>query len=77
MDDEGGHKLPRGVGGKWIESWLEPAWRSDRMGWMLSITAMGLSYELGAFYNINFELMPPHSPLLRQSTQQLALIIIP
>jgi hypothetical protein len=51
-DDEGGHRLPGGVGGKRIESWLEPAWRSDRMCWMLLSTAMGLSYELGVFDNI-------------------------
>lgn len=52
-DDEGGPRLPRGVGGKRIESWLEPAWRSDRMCWMLLSTAMGLSYELGVFDNID------------------------
>lgn len=51
-DDEGGPRMPRGVGGKRIESWLEPAWRSDRMCWMLLSTAMGLSYELGVFDNI-------------------------
>ncbi|XMA15419.1 hypothetical protein WAI453_008210 [Rhynchosporium graminicola] len=51
--DEDGHaRLPRGVGGKRIESWLEPAWRSDRMCWMLLSTAMGLSYELGVFDEI-------------------------
>jgi hypothetical protein len=50
-DDEH-HHLPGGVGGKRIESWLEPAWRSDRMCWMLLSTAMGLSYELGVFDNI-------------------------
>jgi hypothetical protein len=48
-DDENGHRLPGGVGGKRIEGWLEPAWRSDRMCWMLLSTAMGLSYELGVF----------------------------
>jgi hypothetical protein len=51
-EDENGHRLPGGVGGKRIESWLEPAWRSDRMCWMLLSTAMGLSYELGVFDNI-------------------------
>lgn len=51
-DDEGGHRMARGVGGKRIESWLEPAWRSDRMCWMLLSTAMGLSYELGVFDEI-------------------------
>lgn len=52
-DGEGGQPLPGGVGGKRIESWLEPAWRSDRMCWMLLSTAMGLSYELGVFDNID------------------------
>lgn len=51
-DDEAGHRLTGGVGGRRIESWLEPAWRSDRMCWMLLSTAMGLSYELGVFDNI-------------------------
>lgn len=41
-----------GFGGKRIESWLEPAWRSDRMCWMLLSTAMGLAYELGVFDDI-------------------------
>lgn len=40
-------------GGKRIESWLEPAWRSDRMCWMLLSTAMGLAYELGVFDDID------------------------
>ena len=43
-DDDTGNRLPGGVGGKRIEGWLEPAWRSDRMCWMLLSTAMGLSY---------------------------------
>ncbi|CAM1510023.1 Fc.00g003580.m01.CDS01 [Cosmosporella sp. VM-42] len=41
-----------GFGGKRIESWLEPAWRSDRMCWMLLSTANGLAYELGVFDDI-------------------------
>jgi hypothetical protein len=48
-DDDGGQRVPGGVGGKRIESWLEPAWRSDRMCWMLLSNALGLSYELGVF----------------------------
>jgi hypothetical protein len=39
----------RGIGGKRIESWLEPAWRSDRMSWMLLGNALALSFELGVF----------------------------
>ncbi|CAG8976872.1 hypothetical protein HYALB_00003483 [Hymenoscyphus albidus] len=48
---EDGHQLPTGL--KTIDSWLEPAWRSDRMCWMLLSTAMGLAYELGVFDNID------------------------
>ena len=51
--EDDGSRLPGGVGGKRIESWLEPAWRSDRMCWMLLSNAMGLSYELGVFDNID------------------------
>jgi hypothetical protein len=42
-----------GFGGRRIESWLEPAWRSDRMCWMLLSTGMGLAYELGVFDDID------------------------
>ncbi|EJT81017.1 hypothetical protein GGTG_01006 [Gaeumannomyces tritici R3-111a-1] len=48
-----GGRPAAGVGGKRIESWLEPAWRSDRMCWMLLSTAMGLAYELGVFDDID------------------------
>jgi len=50
-DEDGNTRL--GIGGRRIESWLEPAWRSDRMCWMLLTTAMGLAYELGVFDDIN------------------------
>ncbi|KAL2188497.1 hypothetical protein L209DRAFT_751463 [Thermothelomyces heterothallicus CBS 203.75] len=50
----GGNQKPSaGFGGRRIESWLEPAWRSDRMCWMLLSTAMGLAYELGVFDDID------------------------
>lgn len=52
-DEDGNQRVPNGVGGKRIESWLEPAWRSDRMCWMLLSTALGLSYELGVFDQID------------------------
>lgn len=54
MHDDAHNTLPGGaVGGRRIEGWLEPAWRSDRMCWMLLSTAMGLAYELGVFDNID------------------------
>ncbi|KAI1770426.1 hypothetical protein F4818DRAFT_262011 [Hypoxylon cercidicola] len=52
-DDEGGQRLGGSVGGRRIESWLEPAWRSDRMCWMLLSNALGLAYELGVFDDID------------------------
>ncbi|KAL2760885.1 hypothetical protein ACRALDRAFT_1027502 [Sodiomyces alcalophilus JCM 7366] len=55
-DENGNQRLSAGIGGRRIESWLEPAWRSDRMCWMLLSTAMGLAYELGVFDDID-ELM--------------------
>ncbi|PLB44294.1 putative C6 transcription factor [Aspergillus steynii IBT 23096] len=32
-----------------FQKWLEPAWRSDRMSWMLMSTAQALAFELGVF----------------------------
>ncbi|KAL5343194.1 hypothetical protein BJX70DRAFT_210109 [Aspergillus crustosus] len=32
-----------------FQTWLEPAWRSDRMSWMLLSTAQALAFELGVF----------------------------
>ena len=52
-EEEAGQRVSAGVGGRRIESWLEPAWRSDRMCWMLLSTAMGLAYELGVFDDID------------------------
>ncbi|KAG6001755.1 hypothetical protein E4U21_003866 [Claviceps maximensis] len=52
-DDSSRNVVGAGFGGKRIESWLEPAWRSDRMCWMLLSTAMGLAYELGVFDDID------------------------
>lgn len=51
--DDPSKNVGAGFGGKRIESWLEPAWRSDRMCWMLLSTAMGLGYELGVFDDID------------------------
>ncbi|KAI9877370.1 MAG: hypothetical protein M1830_004103 [Pleopsidium flavum] len=32
-----------------LSDWLEPAWRSDRMCWMLLFNALALAFELGVF----------------------------
>lgn len=52
-DMDGNQKPSAGFGGRRIESWLEPAWRSDRMCWMLLSTGMGLAYELGVFDDVD------------------------
>lgn len=51
--DSDSHRPGGRIGGPRIESWLEPAWRSDRMCWMLLSTGMGLAYELGVFDDID------------------------
>ncbi|KAK0621424.1 hypothetical protein B0T17DRAFT_534001 [Bombardia bombarda] len=53
LDGDGNQRPNAGIGGRRIESWLEPAWRSDRMCWMLLSTGMGLAYELGVFDDID------------------------
>lgn len=53
MDEDPNRPAQPGFGGRRIESWLEPAWRSDRMCWMLLSTANGLAYELGVFDDID------------------------
>ncbi|KAI1393262.1 uncharacterized protein F4822DRAFT_423730 [Hypoxylon trugodes] len=52
-DDESAQRPGGNVGGRRIESWLEPAWRSDRMCWMLLSNALGLAYELGVFDDVD------------------------
>ena len=41
-------------------SWLEPAWRSDRMSWMLLGLAQALSFELGVFDNNHYNCQNQH-----------------
>jgi hypothetical protein len=51
-EDDGGSRPAGGPSGRRLESWLEPAWRSDRMCWMLLSTGLGLGYELGVFDDV-------------------------
>ncbi|KIX92403.1 uncharacterized protein Z520_11878 [Fonsecaea multimorphosa CBS 102226] len=43
-------------------SWLEPAWRSDRMSWMLLGLAQSLAFELGVFDTNHFNCRHQHGP---------------
>jgi hypothetical protein len=43
-------------------SWLEPAWRSDKMSWMILGLAQSLSFELGVFDTNHFHCRQDHGP---------------
>ncbi|KIW64770.1 hypothetical protein PV04_09680 [Phialophora macrospora] len=43
-------------------SWLEPAWRSDKMSWMLLGLAQSLAFELGVFDTNHFNCRHDHGP---------------
>lgn len=45
-----------------FSSWLEPAWRSDRMSWMLLGAAVTLSFELGVFAREHYICKDHHGP---------------
>jgi hypothetical protein len=45
-----------------FSSWLEPAWRSDRMSWMLLGAAVTLSFELGVFDKEHYNCKEVHGP---------------
>lgn len=45
-----------------FSSWLEPAWRSDRMSWMLLGAAVTLSFELGVFDKEHYNCKDHHEP---------------
>ncbi|KAJ5498890.1 hypothetical protein N7453_007941 [Penicillium expansum] len=48
--DNDGEPTSKGSEGRVaFQKWLEPAWRSDRMSWMLLSTAQALAFELGVF----------------------------
>ena len=43
-------------------SWLEPAWRSDKMSWMILGLAQSLAFELGVFDTNHFNCRHDHGP---------------
>ncbi|KAJ5508650.1 hypothetical protein N7527_010793 [Penicillium freii] len=49
LDHDGEHTSKGSEGRVAFQKWLEPAWRSDRMSWMLLSTAQALAFELGVF----------------------------
>lgn len=52
-----------------FHKWLEPAWRSDRMSWMLLSTAQALAFELGVF-DQKSESKAAHEPPAEQTRKR-------
>lgn len=58
-----------------LYKWLEPAWRSDRMSWMLLSTAQALAFELGVFDQKN-ESDPADSPASQTRKRRVRRLIL-
>ncbi|KAL4889595.1 hypothetical protein BDV59DRAFT_186146 [Aspergillus ambiguus] len=59
-----------------FQKWLEPAWRSDRMSWMLLSTAQALAFELGVFDQKNEAKIPAESPTEQTRKRRLRRLIL-
>ncbi|KAJ5279622.1 hypothetical protein N7478_004994 [Penicillium angulare] len=59
-----------------FQKWLEPAWRSDRMSWMLLSTAQALAFELGVFDHKSEPKAAPESPAEHTRKQRLRKLIL-
>ncbi|TKA65796.1 hypothetical protein B0A49_11613 [Cryomyces minteri] len=60
----------KGIGGRRIDSWLEPCWRSDRMCWMLLGNAMSLAFEIGVFDEHDIDELREEDPSLSKEKVQ-------
>lgn len=69
------HRVVEGLGDK-IENILEPAYRSDRMSWMLLGNALALAYELGVFDETIHTTTTPPPALRSKRIQKLLLVYI-
>lgn len=59
-----------------FQKWLEPAWRSDRMSWMLLSTAQALAFELGVFDQKNEAKIANESPAEQTRKRRLRRLIL-
>ncbi|KAI9375271.1 hypothetical protein BJX61DRAFT_549938 [Aspergillus egyptiacus] len=59
-----------------FQTWLEPAWRSDRMSWMLLSTAQALAFELGVFDQKNDAKAALESPAEQTRKRRLRRLIL-
>ncbi|KJK68591.1 Zn2-Cys6 binuclear cluster domain protein [Aspergillus parasiticus SU-1] len=59
-----------------FQKWLEPAWRSDRMSWMLLSTAQALAFELGVFDQKNDAKAASENPAEHTRKRRLRRLIL-
>lgn len=59
-----------------FQRWLEPAWRSDRMSWMLLSTAQALAFELGVFDEKSDSKTTHESPAEQKRKRRLRRLIL-
>ena len=59
-----------------FQKWLEPAWRSDRMSWMLLSTAQALAFELGVFDQRSEARVATESPAEQTRKRRLRRLIL-
>ncbi|KAJ5832491.1 hypothetical protein N7474_000802 [Penicillium riverlandense] len=59
-----------------FQKWLEPAWRSDRMSWMLLSTAQALAFELGVFDHKSESKAANESPAEQTRKRRLRRLIL-
>lgn len=62
---------PEGIGGRRLDSWLEPCWRSDRMCWSLLANAKAFAYELGVFDDASSRTTTYDQPGHRQRAENI------
>ncbi|KAJ5489101.1 hypothetical protein N7539_003991 [Penicillium diatomitis] len=74
--EQAGNKGPTAEGRVAFQKWLEPAWRSDRMSWMLLSTAQALAFELGVFDQKNESKGSPESPSEQARKRRLRRLIL-
>ncbi|KAL4930926.1 Zn(II)2Cys6 transcription factor domain-containing protein [Aspergillus undulatus] len=81
LDNYGENTAQRGSSGApegrlAFQTWLEPAWRSDRMSWMLLSTAQALAFELGVFDQKNDAKSSTESPAEQTRKRRLRRLIL-
>lgn len=76
LDPDGDQAKTSPEGRLAFQKWLEPAWRSDRMSWMLLSTAQALAFELGVFDQKDEPKSGPESQIEQTRKRRLRRLIL-